>query len=239
MLKCLVFVSLALTCESFVANAQGRASIKEKSRCVGEGKCAGIFPRLGKVGPTLSMSESRVDRRSLIAGMLILTVPVEKAFAVPYPPPTSSPIVVEGQMRLEKGSEKILQSVGGRANATVILRIVGRGIISTTHLEIDVADFPPPGQPKPGESGGVPFYITEADLNAKTEKGVTVTRTLWQDDDIFVRIDVESERDGQVRTRHFTLCSLFSTQTPESFLLPVSIYPINFQTAILVRNPAI
>eukprot|EP00291_Cryptomonas_curvata_P009777 CAMPEP_0172183012 /NCGR_PEP_ID=MMETSP1050-20130122/18732_1 /TAXON_ID=233186 /ORGANISM="Cryptomonas curvata, Strain CCAP979/52" /LENGTH=193 /DNA_ID=CAMNT_0012856549 /DNA_START=213 /DNA_END=792 /DNA_ORIENTATION=+ len=131
--------------------------------------------------------------------MLLLTVPVEKAFAVPYPRPTSSPIVIEGQMRLEQGSEKILEAVGGRANATVVLRIVGRGIISTTHLEIDVADFPPPGQPKPGESGGVPFYVTEADLNAKTEKGVTVTRTLWADDDIFVRIDVNSERDGKAR----------------------------------------
>jgi hypothetical protein len=206
MLKTLVLFSLAISCESFVANTPGRAAVKEKARCVGEGNCAGIFPRLGKVG-TLSMSEnsaSKFDRRNMIAGMLILTVPIKKTLAVPYPPPTSSPIVIEGQMRLEKGSEKILAAVGGRANATVVLRIVGRGIISTTHLEIDVADFPPPGQPKPGESGGVPFYVTEADLNAKTEKGVTVTRTLWADDDIFVRIDVNSDRDGKVLSQFST-----------------------------------
>ena len=102
-------------------------------------------------------------------------------------------------MRLEQGSEKVLQQVGGRANATIYLRIVGRGIISKTYQTLDISEFPPPGQPKPGDTNGVPFVITEADLNEKTEKGVTVNRALWVDDDIFVRIDVDGVQDGQVR----------------------------------------
>lgn len=131
-----------------------------------------------------------------MSGMLLLTVPTTPAFASN---PVSSPqIVVEGLMRLEQGSDKVLQAVGGRAKATIYLRIVGRGIIAKTNLDINLADFPPPGQPKPGDTSGVPFVITEAQLNAKTEKGVTVKRELWIDDDIFVRIDVDDLRDGTV-----------------------------------------
>ena len=200
MWKPLLFLGLAAVCECFVANSPSRGLVKESTHCVTDGKCPGIFPRIGKKGPTLSLSEnseSRFDRRKLIAGMLLLTVPHKNSLASPQS--TSSPIVVEGAMRLEQGSEKVLQQVGGRANATIYLRIVGRGIISKTYQTLDISEFPPPGQPKPGDTNGVPFVITEADLNEKTEKGVTVNRALWVDDDIFVRIDVDGVQDGQVR----------------------------------------
>ena len=192
----LLFLALATVCEGFVAHSG--TVIKDKSRCIADGKCVGgIFPRLAKNGPTMKEgAEARIDRRSLMSGMLLLTVPTTPAFASN---PVSSPqIVVEGLMRLEQGSDKVLQAVGGRAKATIYLRIVGRGIIAKTNLDINLADFPPPGQPKPGDTSGVPFVITEAQLNAKTEKGVTVKRELWIDDDIFVRIDVDDLRDGTV-----------------------------------------
>jgi hypothetical protein len=198
MIRALLLLAFASVGESFVSHSG--AVIKEKSRCITDGKClSGVFPRLVKNGPSLAMKETegaKMDRRSLISGMLLLTVPTRPAFSAETS--TSSSIVVEGLMRLEQGSDKILQSAGGRAKATIYLRIVGRGIISKTNLDINLADFPPPGQPKPGDTSGVPFVVTEAQLNEKTEKGVTVNRALWADDDIFVRIDIEDVREGQV-----------------------------------------
>jgi len=41
-----------------------------------------------------------------------------------------------------------------------------------------------------GESGGVPFTVAVSDLQSKTEKGRTVNRELWGDDDIFVAVDI-------------------------------------------------
>lgn len=89
----------------------------------------------------MSAKESEVssDRRSFMAAALALV-------AMPTAPMTvaaeESPVVVTGEMRLEVGSDKKLAAVGGKAVATVVLRIVGKGIISKTNVEVNLPDFP-------------------------------------------------------------------------------------------------
>ena len=51
-------------------------------------------------------------------------------------------VVVEGEMRLEQGSDKKLAKAGGKGRAEVVLRCVGKGVISKTTEEINLTDFP-------------------------------------------------------------------------------------------------
>lgn len=57
---------------------------------------------------------------------------------------TGSPaeVVVKGEMRLEVGADQKLKKAGGKARAEVVLRCVGKGIISKTTEEINLDDFP-------------------------------------------------------------------------------------------------
>jgi hypothetical protein len=51
-------------------------------------------------------------------------------------------VVVEGEMRLEQGADKKLAKAGGKGRAEVVLRCVGKGVISKTTEEINLSDFP-------------------------------------------------------------------------------------------------
>ncbi|KAJ1492328.1 hypothetical protein T484DRAFT_1742560 [Baffinella frigidus] len=87
-----------------------------------------------------------VSRRGLLSTVpalaLALRAPATAGAVEMFAPLQQGDIVVSGEMRLEVGSEKKMAKAGGKAIATVILRVVGKGIISTTTQEIDVKDFP-------------------------------------------------------------------------------------------------
>ena len=87
-------------------------------------------------------------RRRFLAASLVSAAGMQSALAAEYveekDPEAGGPdeVVVTGEMRLEEGSDKKLQKVGGKARAEVVLRCVGKGIISKTTEEIELADFP-------------------------------------------------------------------------------------------------
>merc|ERR1719409_188388 len=137
--------------------------------------------------------QAALSRRCVVAAAAASIAGVRRAAADEAEGASGSPdeVVVQGEMRLEVGSDKKLAKFGGKARAEVVLRIVGKGIISKTSEEIVLEDFPPAGRPgADGEAGGVAFSVGAADLAPKTEKGITVNRELWGDDDIFVAVDV-------------------------------------------------
>ena len=99
-----------------------------------------------------SASRGSVSRRGLLALAPVVAVALHSpnpASAVEMVAPLQDgDVVVNGEMRLEVGSDKKMAKVGGKALATVILRCVGKGIIGSTSVEIDVNDFPvSPGMP--------------------------------------------------------------------------------------------
>ena len=55
-------------------------------------------------------------------------------------------IVMQGEMRLEQGSDKRFEKFGGKGTAEVTLRIVGKGIIAQKRFDVDLKDFPPAGR---------------------------------------------------------------------------------------------
>ena len=87
-------------------------------------------------------------RRRFIAASLVSAAGMQSALAADdveeKDPEAGGPdeVVVTGEMRLEEGSDKKLQKIGGKARAEVVLRCVGKGIISKTTEEIELADFP-------------------------------------------------------------------------------------------------
>ena len=100
---------------------------------------------------TCDSSEQRaehgvVSRRGLLSTVpalaLALRAPATAGAVEMFAPLQEGDTVVSGEMRLEVGREKKMAKYGGKAIATVILRVVGKGIISTTTLPIDVNDFP-------------------------------------------------------------------------------------------------
>jgi len=133
------------------------------------------------------------SRRGALAALAgaVLSPALKPAFA----DDAGEEVVVQGEMRFEEGTEKKMAKIGGKGTCVVTLRCVGKGIISETKFNVDAAQFPKPGKPPKGQEvgGGVPFVVKVKDLRVKTEKGRTVDRDLWGDDDIFVRVDI---RDG-------------------------------------------
>jgi hypothetical protein len=87
-----------------------------------------------------------LSRRSFVAVSLASFAGVQSARAAEENESTEADsadeVVVEGEMRLEVGSDKKLAKIGGKAKAEVVLRCVGKGIISKTSEEIDLKDFP-------------------------------------------------------------------------------------------------
>ena len=87
-------------------------------------------------------------RRRFIAASLVSAAGMQSALAADdveeKDPEAGGPdeVVVTGEMRLEEVSDKKLQKIGGKARAEVVLRCVGKGIISKTTEEIELADFP-------------------------------------------------------------------------------------------------
>ena len=84
-------------------------------------------------------------RRSFLAATVASVIGIQQAaVADDDANDAGSPdeVVVEGELRLEQGSDKKLEKVGGKGRAEVVLRCVGKGIISKTTEEVDLADFP-------------------------------------------------------------------------------------------------
>jgi len=140
------------------------------------------------------LPSATLARRSFLAASLVSAIAMQRAAAEEegvVEDGSPDEVVVEGEMRFEVGAEKRLQKVGGKGRAEIILRCVGKGVISKTEIMVSLEDFPTPGRPTAdGESGGVSFVVAVSDLVAKTDKGRIVNRELWGDDDIFVAVDI-------------------------------------------------
>ena len=88
--------------------------------------------------------QAALSRRCVVAAAAASVAGVRRAAADEAEDASGSPdeVVVQGEMRLEVGSDKKLAKFGGKARAEVVLRIVGKGIISKTSEEIELEDFP-------------------------------------------------------------------------------------------------
>ena len=90
-------------------------------------------------------STDPLPRRSFVAASLLSSVVVQRAdaeVAAVVEDGSPSEVVVQGEMRLEVGADKKLQKAGGKGRAEVVLRIVGKGIISKTEKLVSLEDFP-------------------------------------------------------------------------------------------------
>ena len=102
----------------------------------------------GDSTPRAALPADPLGRRSFLAVSLVSAAGVQRAGAVEAvkegEPEAGGPeeVVVKGEMRLEEGSDKKLQKAGGKAQAQVVLRCVGKGIISKTTEEITLEAFP-------------------------------------------------------------------------------------------------
>jgi len=87
-----------------------------------------------------------VSRRSFLAASLASAISVQRVGAAEDTENAAeggaTEVVVEGELRLEKGSDQKLQKAGGKGRAEVVLRCVGKGIISKTTEDISLDDFP-------------------------------------------------------------------------------------------------
>jgi hypothetical protein len=97
-------------------------------------------------GKLVSLSETLLARRSFLAASLASAISVQRVGAAEDTENAAeggaTEVVVEGELRLEKGSDQKLQKAGGKGRAEVVLRCVGKGIISKTTEDISLDDFP-------------------------------------------------------------------------------------------------
>ena len=116
-------------------------------RAAEDAVCAGAEDGAGNRRAVLPTADP-LARRRFIAASLVSAAGMQSALAADdveeKDPEAGGPdeVVVTGEMRLEEGSDKKLQKIGGKARAEVVLRCVGKGIISKTTEEIELADFP-------------------------------------------------------------------------------------------------
>jgi len=102
----------------------------------------------GSNTPRIAMPADPLARRRFLAASLVSVAGVQRAVAAEdveegeVEAGGPEEVVVRGEMRLEQGSDKKLQKAGGKAQAQVVLRCVGKGIISKTTEEITLEDFP-------------------------------------------------------------------------------------------------
>ena len=142
----LVLVACVLLVESmgvdaFTGSVPLRAAAAVRGRAA-----AGAICSVAHGGQQFASADP-LARRSFLAASLISVAGVQRVAAeddAKEEVEAGSPgeVVVEGEMRLEVGADKKLAKVGGKGKAEVVLRCVGKGIISKTSEDINLADFP-------------------------------------------------------------------------------------------------
>ena len=83
-----------------------------------------------------------LHRRAFLAASVASVVGVQRAAVAVDEAGSPDEVVVEGELRLEEGADKKLSKAGGKGRAEVVLRCVGKGVISKTTEEVDLSDFP-------------------------------------------------------------------------------------------------
>ena len=99
----------------------------------------------GALGDAAGSLQDGLHRRAFLAASVASVVGAQRAaVAADDDMEAGSPdeVVVEGELRLEEGADKKFSKGGGKGRAEVVLRCVGKGVISKTTEEVDLADFP-------------------------------------------------------------------------------------------------
>ena len=128
------------TSNAFIGKIQ-QPSIPTHSRHTAATMCSPV-----PEGKLVSLSETPLARRSFLAASLASAISVQRVGAAEDAEDAAegdaTEVVVKGELRLEKGSDQKLQKAGGKGRAEVVLRCVGKGIISKTTEDISLDDFP-------------------------------------------------------------------------------------------------